>query len=649
MDDKFNNNSSDDLIKVKDLFSDFTSSKDKKETETPPVDLDSIDFGVLDEKDEKKTEEKAEDKAEITVPNKVPPKAEETSEVYTTDTVAASSDDYSDFDFGDFDINDMPDYDTPSSASSSGGATDYDDFDFGDFELEEKPKKQKKSPAERKKKLMEMRISLVSVAVIILVFGIGMIYMLFFPKSTVSQIEKRTLASFPSFSLSNWFSGSFTSGINEWFTDTVPNRDALKNAGYDIKAVFGLPSSDDDVIFVNNATKKTGETDTTSSETSDSSEVSTAETAASDTSSAETSTTETSETGGTEISDATLEGSAGRRSVHITIGTIADTEEDQKDFTKQDDEFDWSDGLIIVQQEGHYRVLGLFGNGDDTSYVSALNELRKELDSSIKIWNMPCPLASEFYTPSNALEYTASQSDRFDEIAGELDSGITSINVCPVLQKHTEEDIYLRTDHHWSQLGAYYAARTFAEAAGVPFADKDTFESGVNEGYVGSYYGYTQDYRVLNDPEDFPWWKQKEDVTTYYYDRNFEYQYTGNLYMETDTANSYIMYMGGDDQIVKVTGTANNGRKLIIVKDSYGNAEIPWYVASFDEIYVVDLRYFNLNFVDFIDFTGATDVLFSMCSYSVVGGNSENLETMLTQNKGATIVDEALTSSDSSN
>lgn len=634
MDDKFNNNTGgEDLkIEVNDLFSNFTSSDGENKPETLPVDFESIDFDVLDQKENDTVKE----------------------EVYadTTDKVVASSDDdYSDFDFGDFNIDDMPDYDAPSESAGStekSGASDYDDFDFGDFELEEAPKKPKKSPSEKKKKLLEMRVSLLSMMILIPFFCLGMIYMLFFPKSKVSQIEKRTLASFPSFSISNWFSGSFTSGINEWFTDTVPNRDALKNAGYDIKAVFGLPSSDDDVIFVNNATKKTG--DTTTTETSTTDETSSSDDSAStDTASAETSTTETSTaqtTGGTEISDATLDGSAGRRSVHIKIGTIADTEEDQTDFTKQDDEFDWSDGLIIVQQEGHYRVLGLFGNGDDTSYVTALNQLRKELDSSINIWNMPCPLASEFYTPANALEYTASQSDRFDEIAGELDSGITSLNVCSVLQKHTEEDIYLRTDHHWSQLGAYYAARTFAEAAGVAFADKDTFESGVNEGYVGSYYGYTQDYRVLNDPEDFPWWKQKEDVTTYYYDRNFEYQYTGNLYMETDTANSYIMYMGGDDQIVKVTGTANNGRKLIIVKDSYGNAEIPWYVASFDEIYVVDLRYFNLNFVDFVDFTGATDVLFSMCSYSVVGGNAENLTTMLTQNKGATIVDEALTSTD---
>ena len=44
-------------------------------------------------------------------------------------------------------------------------------------------------------------------------------------------------------------------------------------------------------------------------------------------------------------------------------------------------------------------------------------------------------------------------------------SGITSVDICPVLKQHTEENIYCRTDHHWQPLGAYYAAKTFAEAA----------------------------------------------------------------------------------------------------------------------------------------------------------------------------------------
>ena len=552
---------------------------------------------------------------------------------------------------------------------------DYEDFDLGDFKLETETEPEPEKTGSRRRgrspeqirERQKTRLSIISMLIIIPVFALLTLYMLVWPKSTMSQIEKRTLASFPSFSISTYLSGDFTSDIATWFTDTVPNRDTLKNLGTSFKAVFGLPTSDDEIIFVNNVSKKTGTSGTTLADTaSDDSEDDTEEAAevtktieeaasspetatmeATDTAAAEelstdTSSAQTNVLSGTDSSDAKLEGSAGRRSKHVTTLSIADTEEEQTDYTKQDAEFDWSDGLLIVQVRGHYMVLGLCGYGYDTSYIEGVSDLKSHLDSSINVYSMPCPLASQFYTPANASEYTIDQSARFDEIADSMGDGVISINVCSVLAKHTDEDIYLRTDHHWSQLGAYYAARTFAETAGVPFADISTFEQGVNEGYIGSYYAYTEDYRVLNDPEDFVYYKQTEPVEAVYYDRYFNYRYTGELFVETDTANSYLMYMCGDDQIVKVKGTAGNGRKLVIIKDSYGNAEIPWYVGSFDEIYVVDVRYFELNLIDFINYVGATDVLFSMCSYSVVGGNAENIPVLLVQYQGQTIVDEAL-------
>ena len=67
------------------------------------------------------------------------------------------------------------------------------------------------------------------------------------------------------------------------------------------------------------------------------------------------------------------------------------------------------------------------------------------------------------------------------------------------------------------------------------------------------------------------------------------------------------------------------------MKDSYGNAEIPFYTGSFEEIYVTDMRYFDCNLVNFIQDRGVTDVLFSMCSYSVVGTNANGLSTLIAQ------------------
>ena len=93
--------------------------------------------------------------------------------------------------------------------------------------------------------------------------------------------------------------------------------------------------------------------------------------------------------------------------------------------------------------------------------------------------------------------------------------------------------------------------------------------------------------------------------------------YDGLSYFETDSINvhdessGYSMYLSGDMGCVRVTNnTLSTGRKLLIVKDSYGNAMAPFLTASFDEVHVVDFRYFEDNLPSYCESQGITDVLF---------------------------------------
>lgn len=315
-----------------------------------------------------------------------------------------------------------------------------------------------------------------------------------------------------------------------------------------------------------------------------------------------------------------------------------------RDYTKEEAEGEITDdGLLIVKQDDHWRAMEQFGGGSGDSYVEALNSLRAKLDSNIKIYSMPAPLACEFYTPANLSDNYVSQSECFSSIAERLDSGISSIDLCSVLKQHTEENIYCRTDHHWQPLGAYYAAKAFAETAGVSFDDISKYNKVTDEGYVGTLYAFYGDERIKNDPESFTYYEPKTEYSTYYYDQSFNYEYEGSLMYNVDVANSYIRFLGGDDNSVKVKTGVGNGRKLLVVKDSYGNAEIPFYTSSFDEIYVVDMRYFKCNLVNFINDMGVTDVLFTMAAYSVVGGNAENIDTLITQDADNRVIDGQLT------
>jgi hypothetical protein len=82
----------------------------------------------------------------------------------------------------------------------------------------------------------------------------------------------------------------------------------------------------------------------------------------------------------------------------------------------------------------------------------------------------------------------------------------------------------------------------------------------------------------------------------------------------------YLTFIGGDSYAVKIKSDAcKNGRKLLVVKDSYGNALVPYLLYSFEEIYVVDAREFRIHLDDFTEQQGITDVLFAECTYSAIG------------------------------
>ena len=70
------------------------------------------------------------------------------------------------------------------------------------------------------------------------------------------------------------------------------------------------------------------------------------------------------------------------------------------------------------------------------------------------------------------------------------------------------------------------------------------------------------------------------------------------------------MFMGGDKVHTKITTNLETGRKIAVFKESYGNAFIPFLTDNFDEIYVIDIRYFGRNAVEYIKEQGITDVLF---------------------------------------
>lgn len=112
----------------------------------------------------------------------------------------------------------------------------------------------------------------------------------------------------------------------------------------------------------------------------------------------------------------------------------------------------------------------------------------------VRTISLVTPNGGEFYSPESLHTGEHSQKDMIDFCYGQMDSGIVTVDAYAKLRAHTDEYIYFRTDHHWTQLGAYYAYTAFCEAAGFDAVPLEQFQTGRYDTFLGSMYTFTKGY-----------------------------------------------------------------------------------------------------------------------------------------------------------
>lgn len=407
------------------------------------------------------------------------------------------------------------------------------------------------------------------------------------PRSRYSELEKRDLLHFPKLSLASLADGSFTAAISSWYSDTEPYRDTLMLASMQIRDMLGVRFGEDHIEFL--AAEADPATETAAEEPDPVAE-------------AEKNPVE--DTLRVQAYDRPeSDGAAGADAVAKVENT----------------------GIVLVGSGENVRALmGFFGTeSGGEKYAEVVSRYGETFGSAVRVWCMPIPTSTEFYCPEKAAKFTKKQWPVFNSIFSHLSNGVRPVDIYSVLAEHTEEPIYLRTDHHWAPLGAYYAARTFAQEAGVPFRDLSAYEEHVVRNFVGSMYGYTQNMAVKKAPEDFVYYVPTDvDYTTTYvnYTLDEEFHVTGESKpfkgkffhsFKDGSGAAYTTFMGGDIKLTRVETSTRNGRRLLIFKDSFGNA-IPGYLFySFEEIHVADFRYFTKDAVSYVDENRITDILFA--------------------------------------
>ena len=431
------------------------------------------------------------------------------------------------------------------------------------MKLETKTKITEENPVQEKEATNNHKFfSIFYTLSITLLFLILFINMVFLPRSVISERENRTLATFPKFTITSFLDGSFTSGINVFFSDTVPGRDKLteKAATFKDKAGFRV--------------------------------------------------------GGIKLHAPKVETSAENTTAEAPAKEVVteDTKEIKEvkaNVNLEDNATLGRNGILVAGTRG----LMLFGGNKIAGqmYAEVVNEYKKQLGDEVNVYCIPIPTAIEFYCPPSYKDKTGSELESINNILGSLNQDVKGVDVYTNLSKHSNEDIYLRTDHHWAALGAYYAAESFAKVAKVEFPELSKYEKVTKKGFVGTLYNFSNDIVLKQNPEDFVYYKPKNEYTTTYYPpHSMEIPTPGEFFFEYEDGSPllYGTFMGGDNHITHVHTDVNNGRRLVIFKDSYGNAFSSFMLGSFEDVYVIDMRYFKLNAINFMKTYEITDVAF---------------------------------------
>ena len=239
-------------------------------------------------------------------------------------------------------------------------------------------------------------------------------------------------------------------------------------------------------------------------------------------------------------------------------------------------------------------------------YAASANNLASKIPSS-KVYVMLAPTRMEFYGPE---EYrTGSHSQQM---------GISTA--------------YLALNPEVTGVDAYYAYKAFCESAGLTCTPLDSFQSGKLDDFVGSMYRYTQSENLKKNPDYVEYFLPRYDVSAESFstadmtDGKPLRVISTNI---TDESSKYLTFIQGDKPLIKMVSSCGSGKKVLLIKESYGNALAPFLLDTFSEVYVLDPRQESIqgmNIPSFVENNGIDTVLF--CNYTMVPSNSKYMNAL---------------------
>ena len=378
--------------------------------------------------------------------------------------------------------------------------------------------------------------------------------LLFFVRPDTSEVEKRKLTEFPKITLSSLWNGEFFSELSLWYSDTYPMRDTLIAADQKVESKFGITTSK---MMVGNQ-KKTDD-----------------------------------------IPDkkASKKAKAEKKEKEVKQISAPDSRAMEAEIQNQ-----IQDSLYV--KDGAAYTVYYYNQAAADIYTSALSKAAEELKGKTDVYSILVPNNSGAMLTEQELEDLggADQTQAIDYYYS-LSEGCKTIDTINTLRKHNDEYLYFRSDHHWTQLAAYYVYENFCEEKGWKPNQLSDFEKMTFSPFLGTFYQKLQNADMAANPDSVEAYipMGTNDMT---YTDNDGTQVDWHVIEDVSTWNinsGYSCFIGGDKPLAVIENPQiDDGSSCVVVKESYGNCFVPFLVDHYQTVYVLDFRYTQNNVMDFV-------------------------------------------------
>ena len=375
-----------------------------------------------------------------------------------------------------------------------------------------------------------------------------------------SEKENRYLTEFPEFTWETFLSGEYTSNISLWYSDTFPWREEMIGANDFIQSLYG--------IFSDERADSSGSADVIDTNKP--------------------------------MEDVDVNGD-----VNIEIGAN-----------------EGAGGDVI---EGFYCVgdtayeLYYFSEKNSKAYVQLIAKTQSKLKGRVNVYDMIVPLSYEFHLGSDVIKDLGASdcSDAIDYMYSGLEStGVITVDICSNMMKHKDEYLYYRADHHWTARGAYYAYEAFCKTAGIKATPIEDYERLQFDGFLGTLYNHTKNENLAKNPDYVEAFLPISTNSMIVTERSGKVVDSYSIVNKQTnawygTGAKYNCFIAGDNPLTEIHNpNKTDGSTIIVVKESFGNALVPFLVDSYEYVYVIDYRYFSGDLCDFALEKNADDILF---------------------------------------